>query len=129
MKTTGYEISKRLNEAGFKGGSDCCYLYDGRLIRDGQEFGYHPTICDGESIVDCFSYDLETILEALPKRIDINGVGCRFEMYSFADLDRNELISIGYMRTRNFTVLSSKNESLADCAAKMWLKLKKENLI
>lgn len=136
MKTTNYEISRQLAEAGFKGEHDFSWYKkkSGKKLLNYSRCGTVIFQNSKDRILDyyefCFpAYDLETILEALPKRIDINGVGCRFEMYSFADLDRNELISIGYMRTRNFTVLSSKNESLADTAAKMWLKLKKENLI
>lgn len=138
MKVTSFEISKELAEIGFEAKTDFCW-YEYRNVNGSPNLilSYIGDDCDmdtkpmqpllDENATLCF--DLETILEALPKRIDINGVGCRFEMYSFADLDRNELISIGYMRARNFTALSSKNESLADTAARLWLKLKKENLI
>lgn len=136
MKTTSYKISKQLAEVGFNKykipATEYCWHHDNFgstrfLVGAELEDKTTQTLVSEYKIYP--AYDLETLLEALPKRIDINGVGCRFEMYSFADLDRNELISIGYMRARNFTALSSKNESLADTAARLWLNLKENNLI
>jgi len=133
MKTTNYLISKKLKEAGFKGDADCCYLDDRRLIRNGQEFGYNPTICDGESIVDCFSYHLETILEALPPKIENKNkflgdwqleitkewIEYCYYYHCQSDVDKDSM----------FSCIKLHNESLADAAARLWLKLKQEGLV
>lgn len=109
MKTTSYEISKKLKEAGFEAETDFYwYCYDkGREMR-------HIADADGKGYVK--AYDLETILDALKqtgKRImivvksDIWGINFNYE----------------------FNIYSKENESLADTAGKMWLLLKEKGLV
>ena len=104
MKTTSYEISKKLEEAGFSRqpfwiwtSEQCCAPYQ--------------TNHDGFR-----SYDLETILDALKqtrKRIMIVGKS------------DNWGINFNY----EFNKYSQENESLADTAGKMWLMLKEKGII
>ena len=104
MKTTSYEISKKLEEAGFSRqpfwiwtSEQCCAPYQ--------------TNHDGFR-----SYDLETLLDALKqtrKRIMIVGKS------------DNWGINFNY----EFNKYSQQNESLADTAGRMWLMLKEKGVI
>lgn len=107
-KTTNYEISKKLKEAGFEAETDFYwYCYD-----KGQEMR-HIADADGKGNVK--AYDLETILDALPK------------------INKQEylLCSGGIVYTDDDYILvgKEKNESLADTAGKMWLLLKEKGLV
>ena len=110
MKTTSYEISKKLEEAGFKAETNF-YWY--RYYDDGLRMRH---IADADGKGDVEAYDLETILDALKqtrKRIMIVGKS------------DNWGINFNY----EFNKYSKENESLADVAGKMWLMLKEKGLI
>ena len=132
MKTTSYEISKQLAEAGFEAETEfyCVKWNEGEpeLVHESQQT---PNLI--ESVP---AWDLETILEALPKniitypdekiteqpieklRLEMDEIG-----YYFSDKD-------DYGRDNCFTYLHrEESESLADCAARLWLKLKQEGLV
>ena len=112
MKTTNYEISKKLKEAGFEAETDFYwYCYD-----KGQEMR-HIADADGKGNVK--AYDLETILDALPK------INKQEKAYSTL------LCSGGIVYTDDdyISVGKEKNESLADTAGKMWLLLKEKGLV
>lgn len=125
-KTTSYEISKKLFEAGFEAETDFYwYCYD-----KGQEMR-HIADADGKGNVK--AYDLETILDALPAFIDHNnityalwvwnnGIGYypNYDKYSGEGVYNKENSHIGY-----FLV----DKSLADTAGKMWLLLKEKGLV
>ena len=103
-KTTSYEISKKLEEAGFLRqpfwiwtSEQCCAPYQ--------------TNYDGFR-----SYDLETILDALKQ------TGKRIMIVVKND---NWGINFDY----EFNKYSQENESLADTAGRMWLMLKERGLI
>ena len=64
MKTTSYEISKKLKEAGFEAEAD--YYFYGQQLRN-SAFPSHST--DADRKVHVKSYDLETLLDALPDSI------------------------------------------------------------
>lgn len=107
-KTTNYEISKKLKEAGFEAETDFYwYCYD-----KGQEMR-HIADADGKGNVK--AYDLETILDALPK------------------INKQEYLlcsgGIVYLNDDYISVGKEKNESLADTAGKMWLLLKEKGLV
>lgn len=107
MKTTSYEISKKLKEAGFETETDFYwYCYD-----KGQEMR-HIADADGKGNVK--AYDLETLLYALPK------------------INKQEYLlcsgGIVYLNDDYISVGKEKNESLADTAGKMWLLLKEKGL-
>ena len=150
MKTTNYEISKQLKEAGFKGG----YIFawyddpDPESLPWIQEIQAKPIAVNryGKEIKLTFSapaYDLETILDALPAFIMYN-------RYKDTFLDKNARCyylflgnnTLGYYGEcheyrDNYSMgdgifefsKSSLNESLADTAGRMWLQLKKKNLL
>jgi len=113
MKTTNYEISKKLAEIGFSRqafwvwtSKDCC--------------------CPYETHFDGFrAYDLETLLDALPKKLKKYG--------ELGTLFRSGFI-LGY-NLQNFDDLSQllqyqrQGESLADTAGLLIIWLYEENLI
>jgi hypothetical protein len=126
IKTTSYEISKKLEEAGFSRqpfwiwtSEQCCAPYQ--------------TNHDGFR-----SYDLETILDALPKQFQVTWFGelgksqailrLTFEKDKiFYNHDSDELRNAMYWREKE--VQKTENESLADMAGKMWLMLKERGSI
>ncbi len=110
MKTTSYLISKQLAEAGFEAESDT-WKHDPDNFITGQKYP---------------SYDLETIWEALPEWIHDKENCSSEESLELAKdyIQYSSTLSYNYHR-----VDRKENESLADTAAKMWLKLKKDNLI
>ena len=108
MKTTSYEISKKLKEAGFEAETE----YYWHAINDKIEL--HHVARAG--LGDVKAYDLETILDALRqtrKRIMIVGKS------------DNWGINFDY----EFNKYSQENESLADTAGRLLLLLHEKNLI
>lgn len=139
MKTTSYEISKKLKEAGFEAETDFYwYCYDNGLAMR------HVADADGKGNVK--SYDLETILDALPDSITRkykskeDGEVKEFKekliiekneiRYSCDDIenadDANRYYQeYGYMQ--NISVFKKFDEkSLANTAGRMWLELKEK---
>ena len=118
MKTTNYLISKQLFEAGFEAEFDYCYRKE-QPERGLWSKSFEITCWDHEDISRYFpSYDLETILSALPKFI-----------VSDQKLTSPAFIVYGKHKGEFLECHKQENESLADIAAKLWLKLKKENLV
>jgi len=123
MKTTSFLISKKLAEIGFKAESNYYwYLYDnGEGLR-------HISEADGKG--NFKSFDLETILEALPKKHDFfsRGIG-KYELRIWYHEGK---AFVGYQNYAGFdkvmTFEQEQNESLADTAARLWLELKKKNI-
>jgi len=117
MKTTSYEISKKLAKAGFDVETDFYwYCYDnGRQMR-------HIADADGKGNVK--AYDLETLIEALPKSITKKGSTLKNDLRIWFDQDR---CYIGYQSWEGFlenaTIALQNGESLADCAGRLLLKL------
>ena len=139
---TNFEISKKLKEAGFEAETDFYwYCYDNGLAM--------RHVADADGIGNVKSYDLETILDALPDSITReykskeNGEVKKFRekliieknkiRYSCDDIenadDANRYFQeYGYMQ--DIGVFKKFDEdSLADTAGKMWLELKKKNLL
>lgn len=113
MKTTSYEISKKLKEIGFKAEA------------------HHKLRCFKDDFLYSY-YDLETILEALPAIINKNrdhGWGHFGEELS---LKKHE---IGYyyqdydVITCKIVVKKEESESLADTAARLLILLESKGLI
>ena len=114
MKTTSFEISKKLAELGIKLDSPINISEKEWSIETRNEPSY-PT------------YDLQTILEALPMGIDrvgINGEERRFDLIieqraflCYTDEDGNEILPI----------TSKLNESLVDAAARLLIRLAEED--
>ena len=146
MKTTSFLISKQLKEAGFGkssafahfkskcGGGGIFYVWEG--IKGGYEKEF-------------FSYDLETLLDALPDSITReykSKEDCEIkEFKEILKIDKYEIYyrccaietaddanryfnEYGYMQ--EFSVYNFSNTgSLADTAGKMWLMLKEKGII
>ena len=137
-KTTSYEISKKLEEAGFSRqpfwiwtSEQCCAPYQ--------------TNHDGFR-----SYDLETLLDALPdsitreykskedgeikefkERLIIEKEEIRYSCDDIENADdaNRYYQEYGYMQEFSIHNFKFDNESLADTAGKMWLMLKEKGLI
>ena len=113
MKTTSYEISKKLNEAGFEAKTEFYWIElngDLILIRETQLFSV-PF-----SLKKIPAYDLETILDALKQT--------RKRIMIVVKSD-NWGINFDYQ----FNKYSQENESLADTAGRMWLLLKERGVL
>jgi hypothetical protein len=117
-KTTNYEISKKLAEIGFRAETGFYwYEYD-----KGEEMRY---IADADGAGKYKAYDLETLLDALPKKLKKYG--------ELGTLFRSGFI-LGY-NLQNFDDLSQllqyqrQGESLADTAGLLIIWLYEENLI
>ena len=108
MKTTSYEISKKLKEAGFEAESEFFW----HAINNKIELLHVARAGLG----DVKAYDLETLLNALKQ------TGKRIMIEIKSD---NWGINFAY----EFNKYSQENESLADTAGKMWLMLKEKGII
>jgi len=134
MKTTSYEISKKLAEIGFPAAANFMRKPEGNLIATQQPIVgmiasfSKPTKegCDylGYSFA---SYDLETILEALPNFIE-NGNGT--ENCLVVDVAFGEIHYEGDCENDALFITTTRNnESLADTAARLLILLHKKGLI
>ena len=131
MKTTSYEISKKLAEIGFKAETEKAFDNKGTLI------SCHRKICilreksRNPKIYGLPAYDLETILEALPKQHDFfsRGIG-KYELRIWYH-ENNMFIS--YQNFDGFdkllTLEQEKNEAVADIAARLLILLHEKGLI
>lgn len=118
MKVTNYLISKKLAEIGFK--ADNC---GGWFVEGGFTF-------DTKAPFDWPSYDLETILDALPKSIVKKGSSLKNNLRVWFDQDR---CYVGYQSWEGFledaTIASQNEESLADTVARLLLLLVQKGLL
>lgn len=127
MKTTNYENSKKLAEIGFKADFEYCYS------KDGEEAGkwnktYEIDVWDEYENDKYYpSYDLETILDALPDWIsDKYGNRHDFEM------GKEDMCYANYpydARIVEIEVRKEKDESLADTAARLLILLAEKEII
>ena len=137
-KTTNFEISKKLAEIGFKVKAEKCWAKIRHSVSS--EFNLVnlnyavPAHCD-----DWFlSYDLETLLDALPRNISVME-----EIYPTdfnLNIDLNENVqTISYIEEGTYRslqehhpeafIVATQNESLADTVGKMIILLHEKNLI
>ena len=146
MKTTSYEISKKLKEARF--GKDSAFAHFKSKCGGGGIFYVWEGIKGGYE-EEFFSYDLETLLDALPdsitKEYKSKDDGEVREFRETLKIDKYEICyrccaietsddanryfnEYGYMQ--QFSVYNFSNTgSLADTAGKMWLLLKEKGLV
>ena len=110
MNTTNFEISKKLQELGFKAKSDFAWRF--------YDYG---------EIVICPTYDLETILVALPSEIFKYHNGVKTMSSEMLFITKSSLF-YGY-EARLFWTKKEPDESLADCAARLLLMLHEKGLI
>jgi hypothetical protein len=117
IKTTNYEISKKLAEIGFR--AECSYFYfhgDNNDCETSSLEKYGFDKIDDCDIEDKYypAYDLETLLSALPDTIG----GCLM-------IHKEGM----YYQESMIEVQKQKNESLADTAGRMIIELYENNLI
>ena len=127
--TTSLQVSKDLAAIRFK--SKEVFFYDKRgdlyFIK---ELDYDKTL-----EIDCIAFDLETILNALPKNIKLANFFLTKLKICF-DEDGNDLESSTYIGYQNFqgfyqehTEKQIKGESLADTAGRLLIDLVKKGII
>lgn len=142
MKTTSYEISKKLKEAGFEAETDFYwYCYD-----NGQQMR-HIADADGKGNVK--AYDLETLIDALPdfitreykskedgevrefrERLKIEKEEIRYSCDDIENADDTNRFYQEYGYMQDISIFKKfNNESLADTAGKMWLMLKEKGVL
>jgi hypothetical protein len=120
-KTTNYEISKKLSEIGFSRqafwvwiSKNCCAPYQ--------------TDYDG-----FLSYDLETLLDVLPREIPHKNHKKLFGMLvnlTINFIPKKDIVNIGYsFGSFDFIETKKNNESLADTAGRLIILLHEKNLI
>ena len=144
LKTTSYEISKKLKEAGFEAEAD--YYFYGQQLRN-SAFPSHST--DADRKVHVKSYDLETLLDALPdsitkeykskedgeikefkERLIIEKEEIRYSCDDIENADDANLYYQEYGYMQDISVFKKFNDnSLADVAGKMWLMLKEKGIV
>lgn len=107
MKTTNYEISKQLAEAGFEAASET-------LKHDPENFSFGARFR---------AYDLETILEALPEGISFWDSWHELRIY------KNYFVYEKVSGIGEYECVREENESLADAAARLLIKLHENDLI
>ena len=155
MKTTSYEISKKLEEAGFKASYIYAWYSDSEGLPWVQEIQQvKPTAINkyGKEVKLTFTapaYDLETLLDALPDsitreykskedgevrefketlKIDKYEICYRCNNIENADDANRYYQEYGYMQ--EFSIYNFSNTgSLADTAGRMWLMLKEKGII
>lgn len=127
MKTTSFEISKRLADIGFKAETSFLWvenLFAGKnCIMHLQAMNVH----NNKESNEVAAYDLETILEALPDSIHDKETSS-FE--EFLELDKHcACYNSIFVKFPEFSVDRKENESLADTAARLLILLREKGLI
>ena len=122
MKFTSFEVSKKLAEIGFCLYTELYYMADAKCHSKGKDFDdyelKHLNFEDLPKLAKCYSvaaYDLETILQALPKSLQEYQLCIYFEL-SF------ESTKFTY-NWQKLEVKQNWNESLADTAARLLILL------
>jgi len=146
MKTTSYEISKKLKEAGFEAQSSFFWC---ELGKDLIKIHISQSHSVPESLVKIKAYDLETLIDALPdfitREYKSNEDGEVREFRERLKIDKYEIYyrccdietsddanryfnEFGYMQ--DISIFKKfNNESLADTAGRMWLLLKEKGVL
>ena len=151
MKTTSYEISKKLKEAGFEADADYNFIERNNqkvFLRNIKELTDIELM--NEIGVFIKSYDLETLLNALPdsitrehkskedgevrefrERLIIEKKEIRYSCDDIENADdaNRYYQEYGYMQEFSIHNFKLDNESLADTAGRMWLMLKEMGLV
>lgn len=128
MKVTNFELSKKLAEIGFK--AETRTVWNQAVAGDIQTYYLSELSSETFELTNPFNaYDLETILEALPKvRNLMSDYGWYLNIWFF----RNNL-AIGYVCEDDphpdYVLNNKENESLADTAARLLIKLVEAGII
>lgn len=130
MKVTNFELSKKLSEIGFKADSHLFYTKRKELWWN-EKHGLNP---EKEPEFLCYAYDLETILEALPKNIIADGSsdGADLEIsFEYQEIGYQYDGAVTYFEDGNTEIKIdfSENEPLVDTAAHLLILLFEKGLI
>lgn len=121
MKTTNYEISKRLHELGFETESN--YIWTKGDAEQKEEprclFWFEKTT---KAYYDIYAYDLETLIESLPEWIENKELKDPSRYFLSMNKKRIWYCLKFYEETQN-------NESLADTAGRLLIKLIEEGIV
>ena len=133
IKTTNYEISKKLKEAGFEADADYYWVESKEGIICVNAYVFSDYMSEGKKL--CEAFDLETLINALPKKL-ANKYGKKHALKLSYDTKLNCIyysdekdITFRFDDGERYEVESQENESLADIAGKMWLMLKEKGII
>jgi hypothetical protein len=128
-KTTNFEISKKLKEIGFKKETEF-FLYLNEPYCDAWHISEEGQILANKKD-DCLpSYNLETLLDALPKSMKYCGDTYYFWMTYSGSSDCYIIgYSSGQLRKTELEKSSKENESLVDIAGRLIILLHEKNLI
>jgi hypothetical protein len=123
MKTTNYKISKQLVKAGFKAENDFYWV----KWNEGEPELMHEKEQVPQLIEKVPAYDLQTILEALPKAIEKRGV---YELELYRDGNKWRIAYVDFEGAiLDERLTQGENESLADTAARLLILLHEKGLI
>lgn len=132
MKTTSFEISKRLKEIGFEAYTEFYHIADENCLSRGIDSDDYEVkylnIEDLHILRKSFyysAYDLETLLDFLPKSINTNT--CSFEEYLQLNIDQMSYQNA--FSTNYICVDREENESLADVAGRLLILLHEKEII
>ena len=120
MKTTNYEISKKLKEIGFETETIFHYEYEElRWEEEGVDLPFEDLI---------YAYDLETIWGFLPSFIKLDTHPHNLEMKK--GCSDNLYIGYGFLGYEESIIFTQeRGESLADTAARLLIKLIEDKII
>ena len=118
IKTTSYEISKELEEIDFD--VDTIFYYDSEN-EECQIWHELPIKLESEFVK---SFDLETILDALPKDLIIEGNYCILTLWT-----KGKVIFYANIMDKRFYECRNEGESLADTAARLLITLIKDKIV
>ena len=130
MKTTSYKISKKLAEIGFEGDAD--YYYEKDKLEENDKWNITELQFEG---TDNYypAYDLETILDALPKERNLLTDFNHYLKIVFENFEKREKAFIGYWDEEfyhsDFLVEQEETESLADTAARLLILLHEKGIV
>jgi hypothetical protein len=122
MKTTNLETSKKLKELGFEAETHLYWKNEKRIM----SLVYHTSFDFPPPLNLVPAYDLETILEALPKSIEELGKLYFFDMtkldFVYSNMIDGDIEGCYYHNKKE-------NESLANTAGRLLIKLLEDNII
>ncbi len=127
MKTTSFEISRKLEEIGFQADIKARYAF-----YDKRKDLYHISQLEFERLdIDCFAYDLETILEALPEKIKLFNDNASLSINKDSVSYINYYVDTGELSSDilHFCKQEYKVDSLADLAAIVLLDLHEKGIV
>jgi hypothetical protein len=125
MKVTNFEISKKLAEIGFEAETDFFWSRPTIKLIGGEEFvgEWNLSFVQDKNFISekwIRSFDLETLLDALPSEVELIESHFSKKRGFYLDLE---------VFGREFFIEKEENESLADTAARLLMLLAEKGII